>query len=125
MNQYFGWVQGSDMPSTYVHLSGRDVDAAILRTYGINVQDDEARDKLAPRRCTQCGKENPPTNKYCGLCGLPLDEHAARAVLQHDLDRKLADQIMDKLLQDQEVRSLLKRKLRQLANRRITAKALA
>ncbi|MDD5417931.1 MAG: tyrosine-type recombinase/integrase, partial [Candidatus Nanoarchaeia archaeon] len=25
MNMYFGWVQGSDMPATYVHLSGRDV----------------------------------------------------------------------------------------------------
>ena len=35
MNQYFGWVQGSDMPSTYVHLSGRDVDSAILSLYGI------------------------------------------------------------------------------------------
>ncbi|MDK2463237.1 MAG: tyrosine-type recombinase/integrase, partial [Candidatus Korarchaeota archaeon] len=58
MNQYFGWVQGSDMPSTYVHLSGRDVDAAILRTYGIKLQDDDPPDKLAPRRCTQCETEN-------------------------------------------------------------------
>jgi site-specific recombinase XerD len=29
MNQIFGWKQGSDMPSIYVHLSGRDVDDAI------------------------------------------------------------------------------------------------
>jgi len=26
MKQYFGWVQGSDMASIYVHLSGRDLD---------------------------------------------------------------------------------------------------
>lgn len=28
MNQYFGWIQGSDMPATYVHMSGKDVDNA-------------------------------------------------------------------------------------------------
>lgn len=35
MNVYFGWVQGSDMPGVYVHLSGRDVDDAILKANGI------------------------------------------------------------------------------------------
>lgn len=41
MNAYFGWTQGSNMPSIYVHLSGRDVDDAILKANGI-------RDKEAP-----------------------------------------------------------------------------
>lgn len=36
MNQYFGWVQGSDMPAVYVHLSGRDVDDAVLKANGVN-----------------------------------------------------------------------------------------
>ncbi len=35
MNEYFGWVQGSGMPSVYVHLSGRDIDDAILKASGI------------------------------------------------------------------------------------------
>ncbi|MBW2965283.1 tyrosine-type recombinase/integrase, partial [Candidatus Woesearchaeota archaeon] len=35
MNQYFGWIQGSDMPSTYVHMSGREVDDAILAMNGL------------------------------------------------------------------------------------------
>jgi integrase len=35
MNDYFGWVQGSGMPSIYVHLSGRDVDDAVLKANGI------------------------------------------------------------------------------------------
>ena len=35
MNVYFGWVQGSDMPSIYVHLSGRDVDDVILKANGV------------------------------------------------------------------------------------------
>jgi integrase/recombinase XerD len=35
MDAYFGWIQGSDMPSIYVHLSGRDIDDAILKANGI------------------------------------------------------------------------------------------
>lgn len=35
MNTYFGWVQGSEMSSVYVHLSGRDVDYAILKANGV------------------------------------------------------------------------------------------
>jgi integrase/recombinase XerD len=34
MNIYFGWIQGSNMPGVYVHLSGRDVDYAILKANG-------------------------------------------------------------------------------------------
>lgn len=37
MNCYFGWTQGSKMASTYVHLSGRDIDKAILKLNGIIV----------------------------------------------------------------------------------------
>lgn len=39
MNQYFGWIQGSDMPFIYVHLSGRDVDDAILKANGVTKQE--------------------------------------------------------------------------------------
>ena len=34
MNVYFGWTQGSNMAQTYVHLNGRDIDAAILKANG-------------------------------------------------------------------------------------------
>lgn len=39
MNVYFGWTQGSDMPGVYVHLSGRDIDNAILKANGIMDKD--------------------------------------------------------------------------------------
>jgi hypothetical protein len=35
MSYIFGWVQGSDMPSTYIHLSGREVDNALFKLYGL------------------------------------------------------------------------------------------
>ena len=31
MKEYFGWTQASDMAAIYVHLSGRDVDNALLK----------------------------------------------------------------------------------------------
>lgn len=43
MNLYFGWVQGSDMPSVYVHLSGRDVDDAILKANGVISENETSR----------------------------------------------------------------------------------
>jgi len=39
MNMYFGWVQGSNMPSIYVHLSGRDIDDAVLKANGVIQKD--------------------------------------------------------------------------------------
>ncbi len=41
MKQYFGWVQGSEMASIYVHLSGRDVDNALLKLNGINTAEEK------------------------------------------------------------------------------------
>jgi len=40
---HFGWSGRSDVPSVYVHLSGRDVEEAILKIYGI-----EMKQKLPP-----------------------------------------------------------------------------
>jgi len=37
--EYLGWVQGSNMPRVYVHLSGRDIDKAILKLNGINLKE--------------------------------------------------------------------------------------
>lgn len=119
MNQFFGWVQGSDMPSTYVHLSGRDVDSALLRSYGIETdKQDVSGGKLAPRTCTQCKSQNPATNSFCGLCGLPLDPEAAQSALKRDLERSRADDAMDRLIQDKEFREMLKRKLSDISLRK-------
>jgi site-specific recombinase XerD len=115
MNQFFGWRQGSDMPSTYVHLSGRDVDDALLHSYGLPTASKAGPSPaLVPRTCTQCHTENPATNSFCGLCGLPLDGAVAQAALKQNLDRQQADGIMDQLIQDEEFRAMVDRKLREL-----------
>jgi len=35
LNEIFGWVQGSRMPSVYIHLSGRDTVGPLLQVYGL------------------------------------------------------------------------------------------
>jgi len=74
MCEYFGWVQGSDQPATYVHLSGRDIDKEILNLHGIKTEDQEEE---KPKRCHVCGKINPPSEDYCRNCMRPLSREAA------------------------------------------------
>lgn len=35
MKKMFSWVQSSNIAFTYVHLSGRDVDDALLKSHGL------------------------------------------------------------------------------------------
>jgi site-specific recombinase XerD len=71
--EYLGWVQGSKEASTYVHLSGRDTDKAILSMYGL-IEEDISKDKLQPIECPRCGIKNDPAAKFCSGCSLGLDE---------------------------------------------------
>jgi len=84
MCQYFGWVQGSDRPRTYVHLSGRDIDLAYDRMHGL-AERDEDRPRLSPRECPRCGEMNGAKAKFCARCALPLDFETAIRV-QEDED---------------------------------------
>lgn len=74
MNEYFGWVQGSDMPATYVHLSGRDVDDKILQIYNLKPKDKDREDEMRPIECPRCQYINAPVSRYCGRCGTVLEE---------------------------------------------------
>lgn len=108
MNQYFGWVQGSDMPATYVHLSGRDVDDAILGLYGLKINNEKRKMDFSPVKYPRCEKINPPASKFCFRCGAPLDTPAAMAA---ERKRREMDELMSILLRDPEVRSLVRRKI--------------
>lgn len=74
MNVYFGWVQGSDMPATYVHLSGRDVDDKILQLHNLKPKDKDREDALRAKKCPRCQYICSPTDSYCGRCGTVLNE---------------------------------------------------
>ncbi len=97
MSQYFGWVQGSDMPRVYVHLSGRDIEKAIYRMYGME-EEEEVREEVRPIKCPRCGYVNAPTDRFCGRCALVLDERE-RLKLEME-EAKVASEMLNAILQD-------------------------
>lgn len=78
MCAWFGWVQGSDIPGQYVHLSGRDVDASYARIHGIEDEEEPETSQLAPKECGRCGRSNEPDAEWCDKCGQAFTLEAAQ-----------------------------------------------
>jgi integrase len=77
--EYLGWVIGSREARTYVHLSGRDNDKAILEMYGVIEKEIENKPKAID--CPRCYVVNDPFAKFCNGCGLVLDE---KTIIEYD-----------------------------------------
>lgn len=73
LKEYFGWVQESKMAARYVHLSGKQVEDAILRMHGLK-QEDKKEDILKQKTCPRCKTLNDHNNQFCEKCWLPLSE---------------------------------------------------
>jgi site-specific recombinase XerD len=95
MKEHFGWVQSSEMAGIYVHLSGRDVDDALLKTYGLRRPDDEKQaDLLKPRFCPRCNESNAADSRFCSKCSLVLDMKEA---IELEEKRRAAIPVVDAL----------------------------
>ncbi|MBD3259402.1 tyrosine-type recombinase/integrase [Candidatus Woesearchaeota archaeon] len=104
MNQYFGWIQGSDMPSTYVHLSGKNTDDALLKLSGVEVAEKKTESKMKPLFCPRCDTINNYDSKYCAKCGALMDIKEA-ILFQEQVKRETearteTDDMMNKLFLD-------------------------
>lgn len=80
---FFGWTGDSRMASTYVHLSGRDIDNAILVANGKQPKEVLMAPKLTVKECQRCHYENTIESTYCSRCGLALDP----TILMREQDR--------------------------------------
>ncbi len=107
MNLYFGWVQGPDMPAVYVHLSGRDIEGAIKKMHGLEVE--EENNRIQPRKCPRCGELNTPHARFCHKCGLVLDEKERIEALMQET--KVIPELMSEILENPELRDKFKRVL--------------
>lgn len=108
LKQHFGWVQSSDMASTYVHLSGRDVDSALFKLQGIKVECNETQTALKTINCPRCTQNNSPDSKFCMRCGSPID---LKTALKLDETRTKADKLLSILIGDPEVMDKILSKL--------------
>jgi len=77
--EWFGWVQGSDVPAKYVHLSGRDIDNAYDAMHGI-VDEDEDEEEPSVVECPRCQELNESDAAFCMRCGFALDVDAAEEI---------------------------------------------
>jgi site-specific recombinase XerD/ribosomal protein L40E len=100
LKQYLGWVQHSNMASTYVHLSGRDVDKALLRLNGIPMDEEEGEEQFKVKICPRCQVKNSPTAKLCDACGLALE---VKAAVEIDETRAKVDKLMNELIRNPKV----------------------
>jgi integrase/recombinase XerD len=112
MKEMFGWVQDSSMAATYVHLSGRDVDNALLALNGIGIKNNGQDENFKGIVCPRCKNRNSPTSKFCNVCGSGLD---LKSTLELEETMEWEDKVMNDLVKMPEVQSYLKQMLRQTA----------
>jgi integrase/recombinase XerD len=105
---FFGWIIGSKQVSTYVHASGRDLDEALCREYGIRTKEED-KSKILPKKCGVCGLDNGCTNSYCSQCGTPLSIKVA--IESQEKIKEATDegiQMLMKIAQDEEMMTRFK-----------------
>ena len=98
--QFMGWVQGSKQAATYVHLSQRDTDEAILEMYGLLDKEEKDGEKLMAIKCPRCGQYNSPGARFCYYCGMALD---VKAAMEADEKEKQLGIGIAQLLEDPEL----------------------
>lgn len=102
MEAHLGWVHGSDMPSVYVHLSGKQVDDAMLRIYGMKKKEDMIPE-LTSKTCPVCEKINGSTSKFCARCGHPLDQQTIQEI--HEMENKIPE-LLQLIMKSDQAREL-------------------
>ncbi|MFA6269454.1 MAG: tyrosine-type recombinase/integrase [archaeon] len=68
LNSWFGWVQGSSVSRTYVHLAGGDSDNVALEMRGMKKREDNKL-TMGQLDCKYCGTVNPGNLDFCEKCG--------------------------------------------------------
>jgi site-specific recombinase XerD len=112
LKHYFGWTQASKMAATYIHMSGKDTDEAILSINGIEIDKSKKKNVMKPKKCLRCKTINSSTNKFCKLCGLVLEEEKCQELIKTEMERKNMDEIMNKLINDKDVLKVLVEKIK-------------
>ncbi|MBI4141016.1 site-specific integrase [Candidatus Woesearchaeota archaeon] len=114
MNHYFGWVQGSEMPSIYVHISGKDLDEHILKIHGMKPGEPPNLIKPQNRMCQRCKEINTPNALYCTKCAEIVDPTLAiKTKIENSQEQQstIKSPFLEWLQTDPELQNVLKKKL--------------
>lgn len=108
MCQFFGWTLASKMPAVYVHLSGRDLDKAVLKASGLKVTEEmEKAENLAV--CQFCKRVYTSDTDFCKTCGRPLKEEAIKLLADKEIGLL---KLFSTLLMDKQFRKMLIKDIR-------------
>ncbi len=71
LHAIMGWVEGSSISRHYVKISGQEMEKALLKASGIEVEDEPLQNFI---KCSFCGVKNSPSALYCenAECGKAL-----------------------------------------------------
>ena len=105
----FGWTPGTKMLSVYSHLDCDDAGEEILRLHGLSTKT-KLEPELTARLCSRCKERVSTVSRFCPRCGNPLNMDD----LVLDEKREAADRLLNILLEDSQVRSLVAKKLGEL-----------
>lgn len=95
------------MLSDYSHLISSDVNETILQINGIKT-DKEKESVLKPKQCPRCSTINAQGALFCQQCSAVLDTKTA---VQIDEKQRDIDNQMMKVLEDENIRKILLKKL--------------
>ena len=108
MCQFFGWTLASKMPAVYVHLSGRDLDKAVLKASGLKITEEmEKAENLVV--CEFCKKVYTSDVDFCKTCGRPLKEEAIELLAGKEISLL---KLFSTLLMDKKFRKILIKNIR-------------
>jgi len=88
----FGWTGDSKMVSTYVHMSGRDIDDAVMQTYGKRPKE-MAAPVLTERICPRCRYANGIDFLHCKRCGAALE--TGTLMKEEQVSNSLKDSLLE------------------------------
>jgi integrase/recombinase XerD len=80
LKAYLGWTAGSTMAATYVHLSGKDIDQAILKLHGLATDEMKEDNALKTVKCPRCKEIQDKKALFCYKCGLPLTKEYTETI---------------------------------------------
>lgn len=97
---FFGWTGDSRMAATYVHLSGRDIDNAVLQANGAEIKSAKEAPKLAVKTCPKCRMGNTASAMYCTRCGSAME--ISTAMKQDEKEGEAKKEMTETLDEDRE-----------------------